>query len=218
MKKILLSTLLSLSIAMAGTDTYLAEIDGLTADAKKIETALVDKSLEYLSTDSELESKLSYYEQKTTAFLESLSGDLTDPELAKQMLDKVDALSQSTLSLAQSVVNLADKTSTNANSSYLSTLETLTQTTLRLSDDIGLMADRIGEMADRIGEMADRIVYTEELISKNAEMINNSMLTVIDKFDFQQNSQGQNSSGNMPSSVTPNIPMPATPPSMPGGF
>ena len=206
MKRILLSMLLSLSAAVAGTDTYLEEIDGLVADAKKIEAALLDKSIESLSSDSDLENKLSAYELKTTAFLESLSGNLTEPDLAKQMLDKVDTLSLSTLSLADSIVDLADKTSTNTNSSYLMTLETLTQTTLRLSDDIG-------EIANRIGEMADRIVYTEELISKNAQMINDSMLTIIDKFDFQQPTQ-HSKLNTMPNS-TPNISMP-TPPAMPG--
>jgi hypothetical protein len=73
------------------------------------------------------------------------------------------------------------------------------------------MADRIGEMADRIGEMADRIVYTEELISKNAQMINDSTLTVIEKFDFEQ-PQRDNSSMD----VSPNVPAPMAPPSMPG--
>lgn len=32
--------------------------------------------------------------------------------------------------------------------------------------------------------MADRIVYTEELITKHSEMINNSAIHIADKFNF----------------------------------
>lgn len=204
MKKFVFFTLLSLSVAVAQTDSYLLEADGLISDAKKIETALLDKSLDSLSSDSDLQEKLSAYELKSAAFVESLTADITDPALAEQILNKTEALSQSVLSLAKSITDLADKTSTNANSSYLTSLETMTQTTLRLSDDIGLMADRIGDMADRI-------VYTEELISKNAEMINKSMLIIIDKFDFKKASAGENSLDAMPASN----PMPVAPPVMP---
>lgn len=82
------------------------------------------------------------------------------------------------MDLTGAVILLVDKTSTNSNGSYLRTLKTLTDTTLRLSDDIGIMADRIGVMADRI-------VYTEELISRQSKMINDSTLHVINKFKFQ---------------------------------
>ena len=206
MKRILFSLLLSASVTLAGSESYLAELDGLIADAKKLETAILDESIEALSTDLDIQNKISEYESKSSSFAESIARDITDTDLAKQMLDSIEILSQNTLSLANSIVDLADKTSTNTNDSYLMTLETLTQTTLRLSDDIG-------EMANRIGEMADRIVYTEELISKNAQMINDSMLTIIDKFDFQQPTQ-HSKLNTMPNS-TPNISMP-TPPAMPG--
>jgi len=217
MKKVILSILVLLSTLAYGSEIYVAQMNGLLNDSKKIQTALTNKSLVSISTDEELKNSLSAYKLKSAAFTNSLVGSLTDPAVATQMLDKTDALSISTLSLSQSILNLSDKTLTNTDSTYLKSLESLTQTTLRLSDDIGKMADRIGDMADRIGEMADRIVDTQELISKNSKMINDSMLIVMDKFDFEQTSKIEQSLGQIPLTA-PNIPMPVAPPSMPGSF
>ena len=210
MKKIFL-TLLTITSLFAN-EAYLSEMDSLINDANKIESALVDKSLASLSTDATLTAEISAYESKTTAFLETLSTKLTDESVATDMLNRAETLSKSTLALSNSLVSLADKTSTNANSSYLSTLDTLTKTTLRLSDDIGLMADRIGEMSDDIGTMADRIVESEKLINDDVALINKSMMSIVEKFDFEQPTQN---SVKMPEISMPDIAMPVAPPSMP---
>jgi hypothetical protein len=205
---ILLLTMTSLF----ANEAYLSEMDSLISDSKKIESALVDKSLASLSTDSTIKAQISAYELKTTAFLETLSTKITDPSLATDMLSKTETLTKNTVALSNSLVALADKTSTNANSSYLSTLDTLTKTTLRLSDDIGLMADRIGDMAGDIGEMADRIVESEKLINDDIALVNKSMMSVVEKFDFEQPTQN---SVKMPEMSMPDMAMPVAPPSMP---
>jgi len=120
---------------------------------------------------------------------ESFSKDLNefantpieDTENLSTLLFTYVKLSQVTFQLAYDVTNIVDQNSQNASDDYLMTLVILTQTTLRLSDDIGEMADRIGEMADRIGEMADRIVYTEDLIYKYSQMLNETAKYIIDK-------------------------------------
>ncbi|SFV51196.1 hypothetical protein MNB_SM-4-509 [hydrothermal vent metagenome] len=207
-KKILL-TLLTLT-SLTANEAYLNVMDSLIEDALEIESALVDKSLASLSSDSSLEKKLNEYEQKTTFFLKVLGTKLSDESIALAMLDKTETLSASTLSLSTSIIALADTTGQNANDSYLKTLETLSTTTLRLSDDIGVMADRIGEMADRIGEMADRIVETEKIITQNNTMINDSMMSVINKFEFSQTQQGQTQMQQQQMQMsTPSMQMPA---------
>jgi len=211
MKKRLLAMMLGCSIAFAGMDTYISEMDSLISDVKDIEKVVKQQTIKGLTSDaslSQLQTKLEDYEKELSSFSKSIELQKSDPVLVKEFLDKAEALSQSSLNLANAIVSIADKTSTNSNDSYIKTLEILTRTTLRLSDDIGVMADRIGEMADRIGEMADRIVYTEELITKHSEMINNSAIHIADKFNFQ-----------MPDAPTQSMPsptMPSMPPSMPG--
>jgi len=212
MKKRLLAIMLGYSIAFAGIDTYISEMDNLISDAKDIEKVIKQQTIKGLTSDSsltQLQAKLDNYEKELSSFSKSIESQKSDPILVKEFLDKAEALSQSSLNLANAITSIADKTSTNSNDSYIKTLEILTKTTLRLSDDIGVMADRIGEMADRIGEMADRIVYTEELITKHSEMINNSAIHIADKFNFQMPNTTPTQS--MPSPAVPSIP-----PSMPG--
>jgi len=189
------------SIAFASMNTYISEVE-------KVVKQQTIKGLTSDSSLSQLQTKLENYEKELLSFSNSIELQKSDPEAVKEFLDKAEALSQSSLNLANAVISLADKTSTNSNESYIKTLEILTRTTLRLSDDIGVMADRIGEMADRIGEMADRIVYTEELITKHSEMINNSAIHIADKFNFEML--------NTPTQSIPSPAAPSMPPSMPG--
>lgn len=188
---------------LVASDDYAQEMDSLITDAKKIETVLVDKGIDYLSKDEYIDTKMAQYEVDTKNYIKTLTNKLNDEGMSESMLLKTQELSKGLLSLANAVVNLSDKTGTNANESYLSTLDTLTSTTLRLSDDIGLMADRIGEMSDDIGTMADRIVETEKLINEDINMINNSMVNVIDKFEFNKNQTNENQ--NMQVEVQQNL-------------
>ncbi|OQW94049.1 MAG: hypothetical protein BWK79_07875 [Beggiatoa sp. IS2] len=56
---------------------------------------------------------------------------------------------------------------------------------LKLSEDIGKMADRIGVMADRIGTMADRILETQKIQHQNIELMQKSMLEIVNIMNEQ---------------------------------
>ncbi len=164
MKKLFIITLLALS---------------LKADTLSNAQELILKSQNILQMQTLNLPKLNEFEKE----LNQLANSSIDDENIEEILNAYLKLAQMSFELSYKITQLVDEQTFSKN--YIQTLLILTQTTLRLSDDIGKMADRIGEMADKIGTMADRIVYTEELIVKFSQMLNETAKYLIDKIKLK---------------------------------
>ena len=115
-----------------------------------------------------------------TAVDESLAAPL---QLDADVLDGIEGLSNTTLSLANEALRLSVDLQSLSTGVDMITLKDALAAMLQLSTDIGAMAGRIGEMADNIlvmsdniGLMADRILLTQELQNRNVELTINSIL------------------------------------------
>jgi benzoyl-CoA reductase/2-hydroxyglutaryl-CoA dehydratase subunit BcrC/BadD/HgdB len=153
----------------------------LKADTLSNAQELILKSQNLLQMQTLNLSKLNEFEKE----LNELANSPIDDENIEEILNAYLKLAQLSFELSYKITELTDKNSQTMSKDYIQTLLILTQTTLRLSDDIGKMADRIGEMADRIGTMADRIVYTEELIVKFSQMLNETAKYLINKIKLK---------------------------------